>query len=33
MEDMEMPTSLKQLNIPSKELDEFAEYIYKERQP
>jgi alcohol dehydrogenase class IV len=32
MDDMEMPTSLKQLNIPSKELDDFAEYIYKERQ-
>jgi len=32
MEDLELPTNLKQWNIPSKELDEFAEYIYKDRQ-
>jgi len=32
MEDMELPTSLKQWDIPSKELDEFAEYIVKDRQ-
>ncbi len=32
MEDMELPTNLKQWNIPSKELDEFAEYIFKDRQ-
>lgn len=32
MEDMELATSLKQYNIPSKELDEFAEYLFKERQ-
>jgi alcohol dehydrogenase class IV len=32
MRDMELPTSLKQWNAPSKELDEFAEYIFKERQ-
>jgi len=32
MEDLELPTNLKQWNIPSKELDEFAEYIFKERQ-
>lgn len=32
MEDMELATNLKQLNVPSKELDEFAEYIFKERQ-
>ena len=32
MEDMELPTNLKQWNIPSKELDEFAEYLVKDRQ-
>lgn len=32
MEDMELPTDLKQLNIPSVELGEFGEYVYKERQ-
>jgi alcohol dehydrogenase class IV len=32
LEDMELPTNLKQLNVPSKELDEFADYIFKERQ-
>ena len=32
MEDMELATSLKQYNVPSKELDEFAEYLFKERQ-
>jgi alcohol dehydrogenase class IV len=32
MEDMELPTSLKQWNIPMNELDEFAEYLVKDRQ-
>ena len=32
MEDMELPTDLKQWNIPSKELDEFAEYLVRDRQ-
>jgi alcohol dehydrogenase len=32
MEDMELPTNLKQHNVPSKELDGFAEYVFKERQ-
>jgi len=32
MEDMELPTSLKGWNIPSNQLDEFAEYVVKERQ-
>jgi alcohol dehydrogenase class IV len=32
MEDMELPTSLKSWKIPSNQLDEFAEYIVKERQ-
>ena len=32
MEDMELPTSLKQWNVPSNELDEFAEYLVKDRQ-
>jgi alcohol dehydrogenase class IV len=29
---MELPISLKQWNVPSRELDEFAEYIFKDRQ-
>jgi len=32
LEDMELPTDLKQLNVPSTELEQFAEYIFKERQ-
>ena len=32
MEDMELPTGLKGWNIPTDQLDEFAEYIVKERQ-
>lgn len=32
LEDMELPTNLKQWNVPSRELDEFAEYIFKDRQ-
>ena len=32
MEDMELPTNLKAYNVPSKELDEFAQYLFKERQ-
>jgi len=32
MEDMEVPTNLKAYNVPMKELDEFAEYLFKERQ-
>jgi alcohol dehydrogenase class IV len=32
MEDMELPTNLKAYNVPSRELDEFAEYLFKERQ-
>jgi alcohol dehydrogenase class IV len=32
MEDLELPTNLKQWNIPNRELDEFAEYIFKDRQ-
>jgi len=32
MEDMELPTNLKQLNIRSDDLDGFGEYIFKERQ-
>jgi alcohol dehydrogenase class IV len=32
MKDMELSTNLKQLGVPSKELDEFGEYVFKERQ-
>jgi alcohol dehydrogenase class IV len=32
MEDMELPTKLKQWKVPSNELDEFAEYLVKDRQ-
>ena len=32
LEDMELPTDLQQLNVPSTELDQFAEYIFRERQ-
>jgi len=32
MEDMELPTSLKQWMVPTNELDEFAEYLVKDRQ-
>jgi alcohol dehydrogenase len=32
MEDMELPTNLKQWKVPSNELDEFAEYLVKDRQ-
>lgn len=32
MEDMELPTTLQQLKIPSKELTGFATYLYRERQ-
>ena len=32
LEDMELPISLKQWNVPGRELDEFAEYIFKDRQ-
>lgn len=32
MEDMELPTNLKEWKVPSNELDEFAEYLVKDRQ-
>lgn len=32
MEDMELPTDLKGWKVPSSELDEFAEYLFKDRQ-
>lgn len=32
MRDVELPTSLKQVNFPKGDLDTFAEYIFKERQ-
>ncbi|HUK50964.1 MAG TPA: iron-containing alcohol dehydrogenase [Terriglobales bacterium] len=32
MEDMELPTNLKEWKVPSNELDEFAEYVVKDRQ-
>jgi alcohol dehydrogenase class IV len=32
LEDMELPISLEQWNVPGRELDEFAEYIFKDRQ-
>lgn len=32
MEDMELPTDLKQWKVPVNELDEFAEYVVKDRQ-
>jgi len=32
MEDMELPTDLKGWNVPRNELDEFAEYLFKDRQ-
>jgi alcohol dehydrogenase class IV len=32
MEDMELPTNLRQLNVSSDDLEGFAEYIYRERQ-
>jgi len=32
MRDIELPTSLKQVNFPKGDLDAFAEYIFKERQ-
>ena len=32
MEDMELPTNLKGWNVPSNQLDEFAEYVVKDRQ-
>jgi len=32
MEDMELPTNLKQLNVRSDDLEGFGEYIFKERQ-
>jgi alcohol dehydrogenase class IV len=32
MRDIELPTSLKQVNFPKGDLDGFAEYIFKERQ-
>ena len=32
LEDLELPTNLKQIGIPGGEIDGFAEYIFKERQ-
>jgi alcohol dehydrogenase class IV len=32
MEEMELPTDLKKWNVPRNELDEFAEYLFKDRQ-
>lgn len=32
MEDIELPTNLKQLDIPREDLDDFGEYVFKERQ-
>ncbi len=32
MKDLELPTTLKQVNFPKADLDSFAEYIVKERQ-
>jgi alcohol dehydrogenase class IV len=32
LEDLELPTSLKQIGIPEGEIDGFADYIFKERQ-